>query len=644
MSVNNIKDIKNVDSENFDYLLAESNFRIESVFRQRNKRVVEPNVPMTCEINNSNITNYTIASENYKPDNAKTKTGGTFDFIMPANEYGLMDLRDGEFVVQAQYAYFDRSPCDAGDGIVNAPRFGNQCLMSLFQQIQLFIDDTEVQCNKWPGFSSNAEFALRYPHCKTLEEDYEIHGYNRTDDSQYKLTDYVGLVDASADVDKHVQAQIDNLMSEFKNQSITIKCFRLKDTNKISYLYTGFITQRIKLSDIFSVVDTLPPLYNHSVLIRFNRTPNNDIICNTATADGVKCQFLGFMKFKLYQDVYVTTDQFIQTAKKYYSKPIETLITQDKQYFQPIVSEPGSASTQEFNINIDAAYKNKLLTIAIPRSTNFAYQANRVDMNYVVAGTTIANSTINYFLQGNNAAGADLDAAITGRSKSFINGITNGDGVVNNTTQSKHYDTLKAPANSYTYGGLRALTIENASAGTKLYNFEMENDGVITCTKGQISPYVKDSQTNYTANENEIKISNYEDVYRQYVKARLHFQQSEDEALDFNTFMKEYCIYCVDLSPFDISPGDQIKITMNFSSWEGAYNPYYSYNTKATIPVPTGGDRSAARPEIPQRYTSSNIICNLFCDKVLRLLPGRQIQLADMISTSTVEVENSTMA
>ena len=41
--------------------------------------------------------------------------------------------------------------------------------------------------------------------------------------------------------------------------------------------------------------------------------------------------------------------------------------------------------------------------------------------------------------------------------------------------------------------------------------------------------------------------------------------------------MKEYCIYCVDLSPFDISPGDQIKITMNMSSWGGTYNPYYAY-------------------------------------------------------------------
>jgi hypothetical protein len=137
MSVNNIKDIKNVDSENFDYLLAESNFRIESVFRQRNKRVVEPNVPMTTSIKDGALNTYQNAVDNYTPKNDETKTGGTFDFVMPANEYGLMDLRDGEFVVQAQYAYFDKSPHNTSDGIVNTPRFGNQCLMSLFQQKML---------------------------------------------------------------------------------------------------------------------------------------------------------------------------------------------------------------------------------------------------------------------------------------------------------------------------------------------------------------------------------------------------------------------------------------------------------------------------------------------------------------------------
>lgn len=631
MSVNNIKDIKNVDSENFDYLLAESNFRIESVFRQRNKRPIPPNVTMTASIKDGTLDTYEHALEHYSPKNDETHTGGTFDFIMPANEYGLVDLRDGEFVVQAQYAYFDKAPTEGKDGIVNTPRFGNQCLMSLFQQIQLFIDDQEVQCNKFPGFSSNAEFALRYPHCKTLEEDYEIHGYNRTDDECYKLTDYVGGT-AAEDTAGTIQRQIDEVMKGFKNQSITLKCFRLKDAStNIHYFYTGFITQRIKLSDIFSVVDTLPPLYNHSILIRFNRTPNNDIICNTATADGVKCQFLGFMKFKLYQDVYVTTDQFIQTAKKYYSKPIETLITQDKQYFQPIVSEPGSASTQEFNINIDAAYKNKLLTIAIPRSTNFAYQANRIDSHYKALTTlSTMTDTVHYILEGNNTAATTIAGIKNGYSHQFDNSNTG-------TSSTNHFDVLKAPANSYTYGGLRSLEIVNASAGTKLYNFDMEIDGVIKCTEGQIDKYDKKSQNNFANGVSTVQIANYEDVYRQYVKARLHFQQSEEEALDFDTFMKEYCIYCVDLSPFDISPGDQIKITMNMSTWGGTYNPYYSYNeTKKQEGLP-GGD-------LVPRYASSNIICNLFCDKVLRLLPGRQIQLADMISTSTVEVENATMA
>lgn len=624
MSVNNIKDIKNVDSENFDYLLAESNFRIESVFRQRNKRVIEPNVPMICDLVSDAITSKADYDNKYQPDNAKTKTGGTFDFLMPANEYGLMDLRDGEFIVQAQFAYMDNSGENNKEGIVNAPRFGNQCLMSLFQQIQLFIDDTEVQCNKWPGFSSNAEFALRYPHCKTLEEDYEIHGYNRTDEECYKLTEGISSVNP--------EYTISEVEQSFKNQGITLKIKRIapSTTTPAYYIYTGFITQRIKLSDIFSVVDTLPPLYNHSVLIRFNRTPNNDIICNTCTKEGVKCNFLGFQKFKLYQDVFVTTDQFIQTAKKYYSKPIETLITQDKQYFQPIISEPGGNNTQEFNINIDAAYKNKLITLAIPRTTNFAYQANKGSMYYMAPtySTDLSNLKNKPYL----TLEFD-DDALTGITAADVYSLEELNlKQFDNTVAEKHYDTLKAPANSYTYGGLRALEVVNASAGTKLYNFEMENDGVI---KGKSSILGTDSvktQYNYRMDPNDIRLANYEDVYRQYVKARLHFQQSEDEALDFNTFMKEYCIFCVDLSPFDISPGDQIKITMTFSDWSASYNPFYSYNAKKFTDNSDG------------RYTSSNIICNLFCDKVLRLLPGRQIQLADMISTSTVEVENSTMA
>lgn len=636
MSVNNIKDIKNVDSENFDYLLAESNFRIESVFRQRNKRPIEPNVPMTRSVFDGAISATPTQAEfdaYTNVDNAQSKASTQCDFLMTANEYGLVDLRDGELVIQAQYAYQDSTKPVTGNtryGVVNTPRFGNQSLLSLFQTISLFIDDHEVQCNKWPGLSSNAEYALRYPHCKTLEKDYEIHGFQRTDTSDYSLNlldDYASAYPASQAA---LQAVCDKIALNFSNQSTTLKIYAIAGATAqpTRYLYTGFITQRIKLSDIFSVIDTLPPIYNHKISIRFQRQPNNNIICNTATMTGAICQCLGFTKFKIYQDVYVTTDQFIATAKKYYSKPIETLITQDKQYFQPIPAEPGEASTQEFNINIDAAYKNKLLTIAIPRSTNFTYQANNISGYY--GAETIATNVIK----------AALPTATASYDK--LNRFDNG-----NTVPYRHYDTLKAPANSYTYGGIRQLKVTSVASGADLYVFDSELDGNIKITEGQIPTNVIATNCNYGA-AGEIQIANYQDVYRQYVRARLHFQQSEEEALDYDTFIKEYCIFCIDLSPFDIPQGDQIKVSLTTSAWNNNYHPFYSYNSKNPIESSFGSTTASASAitptTIPPRYTSTNVICNLFCDKVLRLLPNRDIQLVDMLSTSTMEVENAQMA
>jgi hypothetical protein len=581
MSTNNIKDVKTVDSENFDYLLAESNFRIESVFRSRNKAVIEPNVPVITE-----KTDLTAASNVITPDQSKTKVGATFSFIIDASEYQLLDLRDAEFDIQAEYAYV--SPAPGGYVPDVQPSFGNQCLLSLFQNIELFIDGVSIARNAYPGFSSNAEYALRYPHCKTLEKDFEIHGFVSTD-AQRKF--YSGLDHGATTA----VGTIGPNMAAFSNQSITLKVIPLTDNS--GHLVCGIITQRMRLSDIFSVVNSLPPIYNHKVEIRFQRTPHNYICCNTntlsdvANPNGRLCQFLGFMKFKLFEDVYNTTDQFVATAKQYYSKPIETLITQDRQLLVPIISKPEKASQQSFNLNIDTAYKNKLLTICIPRTTDFASQANKID----------------YYCADANNAWSGID----------------------NNTSNKHYDTYKAPANSYTYGGLRYLDVISTN-GLILYRFDMENDGVNNLPNGMMNNATPISMINCGNDSNYIP--NYQDVYRQYVKARLHFQQSEDEAIDFETFLKEYCIYCIDLSCFNLSPNENIKITMGFTAWDQRnYSPYYAYNSKEISGV-------------KQNYMSSSIICNLFCDKVLRLLPNRRVELADLMTTNTVEVDNSTMA
>lgn len=602
MSVNNIKEQKTVDEQNFDYLMAESNFRIESVFRQRNKVEKESQPTILGTVKKYQLAENQLTIDNYKafatPDSNNTKTGGTFDYQIPANAYGIVDLRDGEFDIQAQFAYCDVIPKIGTElyplGAAQAPRFGNQPLLSLFSQIQLFIDDKEIQCIKVPGITANAEFALRYPHCKTLESTYEINGYQSTQEKNWTV-----FTDVPANDTTNNELQSINVENIANNQSIQMKVYRLSgdnagdgSTKSDCYLYTGFITQRIKLGDLFSCVDTLPPLYNHSILIRFNRSPNNDIICNTFTYSDQRCQLLAFNRFKYVQDTYVTTDQVIQYAKKYYSKPIETVFTQEKTIMQTIPTEPTASSLIEIPINVDAAYKNKLLTIAIPRTSNFSWQPN---------------SAMNWVDNANNHKIA---------FKSVDNSVAN-----------LHYDVLKAPGNSYTYGGIRSMYVRAIGAGTELYRFTPEADGTITIPSSQANKYSIKTQLNF-AND-EWKIANYQNVYREYQKARLHFQQSEEEALDFDTFMKEFCIYCVDLSPFDISPGEQIKIQIETSSWAGTYNPYFAYNEKQ---------------DGTSRQASKSILCCLFCDKVLRLLPDARCEICDMISANSVEVENANMS
>lgn len=589
-TTNTIKEVKNVDSENFDYLLAETNFRIDQVFRSRNKAVIEPTIP---------IISAPVSSANYAADyiafnSSKTKPGAVFSFIIDANDYSIYDLRDAEFDIQAQYRYLTSAKtAGVGNGVIaNAPRFGNLALLSLFQQIELYIDGTSVERNLYPGMNANMIYALKYPHCKTLESTYEINGFNKT---------FADLCDYQDATGNNVAV---SALSTLDNQSITIGQVQYAAgtaTTRTQNIVSGFITQRIKLSDIFACIETLPPLYNHKVEIKFTRASHNYIVCNTCAVgedlqdDEKYCGFMGFTKFKMFQDTYITTDQLINTAKQYYSTVKETIITQDKQVLVPLITQPAANQTQSFNINVDAAFKNRLLTIYIPRTSSFAYQPIEADTVYDANGRLIA---------------------------------------ADNTKADRHADVRKAPANSYITGNLRYLSVSTTS-GLKLYEFDMENDGVIECSTNFINKGSLSSQLDY--NQGAIKIMNYQDAYKQYVKARLLFQQSEEEAIDFDMFCKEYCVYCIDLSCFQLAPNENLKITITTGAWNQqdnagtanvAYNPFF-FN-----------DNNAAG----NRYQSTAIIADLFCDQVLRLMPDRRIEMATMITTDKKEVENSNMA
>lgn len=558
MSTNQIKEIKSVDSENFDYLLADSNIRIESVFKSRNHDPFEANIPLTTEPITSSIAAATFANDvkAYKPSVQKTKGSTKFSFKIDANDYSIFDLRDAEFNIQIQYAYQDTYSTDAIP--INYPSFGNQALLSLFEWIELYIDDRCVGRNVVPGMNSNANYALRYPHCKSLEKNYEINGYTSTDSSKYS-----GFNINTDGVDESISA--------FDNQSITLKVFTDNATraNAHNALYTGFITQRIKLSDLFFFIKTLPPLYNHKVEIKFQRSAHNYLICNTNTVAGVKAECIGINKFNLRLDVYNVSDQLMASLKSAYATPVETLVTVEKQQLVDFMTVPSSGSGTSFNINLETAYKNKLLTLCIPRTNDFVNQYNKIEDRYATAYSSITGKTID------------------------------------NNLPKNHYDTLKAPANSYTYGGIRSLTVQTLN-GVKLYQFQPEIEGVIEGPKAGFRMDKPETQLNFVSNNTDVKIANYEDVYKQYVKARKHFWEEENEALDFDTFMKEYCVYCIDLSPFKLSPNENIMINIQYSEWGSNYNPYFENNAN----------------DGTNRNLSTRLLCNLYYDKVLKIGSG----------------------
>ena len=610
-----------VNEETYPYIFPDVDLKVQSVFRRRNKTVIPPNVAMLT--NNPRGPDFTLPSGAYStthpttinsndfdaaakayaygtPLNATnkldTKPNATSTFEMNASENQLFRLQDAEINIIAQYAYYDYGDDAKASIPITKPMFGNQCLLSLFQTIELRIDDIAIERNAHPGFSSNMDYALKYPHCKTLEKDYEIHGFTSTDPKKYVLPE------AGASAYEGVLTAFDT----FDQQGITCQVITLPrattDGDDGAYtapqrnFYTGFINQRIKLSDMFACVKDMPTIFNHKVSIVFQRTSHNDIICNTFTCQGVKCQFLGFWTFNLIQYVSETTNELSDYARAYYSKPIETMITVKKDVMTPFVQQPTSAGTISFNLGIDPSFKNCLLTIAIPRSSDMAGQYNKNQAFFT-----------------------------TSNDKEYTATLT-----IDNSTVNKRYDAFYAPANSYTYGGLSFLTVYNN--GNLLYKFDMENEGLITGNKTMFRLNDPNIQHNYKVGDN-IHCANYEDVYTQYIRAREHFEAPECEALDYNTFLKEYCMFCVDLSYFEIPSNGQLTIVVGYSSWDGNYNPYFNDNTKGKN-IGNGGYATL----IDGVWTATQIITNLYCKKILRLMPGRSVGIYDGLSTSSAEI------
>lgn len=551
---NIIKEDKSVNADNFAFLLAQSNYNLSSVFRSRNHNETVADTPMTSSDETTTTTKNLNTLEETQSRNHQ------YQFrILGASTNQIADLKDAEINVVASVF---SGKAGATMSLADIPRLGNQALLSLFSSIELYIDSTLIERIDYPGMSANADYALRYPHSKEAEKALQSNGFITPieDSIFFKKTSTEGATDTT------YQLYEDGIY-DFHNNSVMWSVFGTDAGNWLR----GLITQRIRLSDIFPCIATLPPIFNHSVVVNFTRSSSNDVIATASTENQIT-KLNAFIDFKIVQDCYIITDELKKAAMSYYSKPIETIFTKCKQIPVGFVSEPQKNTTMTFNVCVDSAYKNKLAVFCIPRTTNFNNQPYSV--------TKRKNNTFAY-----------------------------------EDSLGKQYDVAQAPANSYTHGGLSSLTIYTMN-GVKLFSFDMQRDGEI---KGPFDIHDKATMLDMMLSPTDTAgtIFNYQEVYQQYLKAREQFGQIAEEGLDFTTFMKEYCMYCVDLSPFTINAGENLRVEMKFADWAVTYSPYHARNTKT------------------YDYMSKQLLTLFYSDKILRLLPNQNCELADLFAART---------
>lgn len=582
-SVNNIREDKSVNADNFEFVLAQSNYNLSSIFRSVNHNECIPDTPMCSDDKTLDVS---VPNANLGETQSRNHQY-SFKVVSPSTNQ-IVDLKDVEINVVA--SVFTHKDTAADAVIADVPRLGNQALLGLFSTIELYCDSVLIERIELPGFTSNAHYALAYPHSHGAEECLESHGFitkikdeiqigNLTSKTRYVFkenTDFQGVTTVAGLIEKLEKKQvvedadIAQHMGVYSYENASVAWGTIKPTGGNDRI-RGVITQKIKLADIFPSVSTLPPIFNHAIQINFTRNSENNVIASVCKGY-TPLKLNAFIDFKITSDNYIVSDELKKACMEYYSRPIETIFTRCKTIPVSFPSKPSKNSTMSYNIAVDTSYRNKLAVFAIARSTNF-----------------------------NNQTPSECHQMDIAKKYHDV--------------AKYQYDVASSPANSYTHGGLRSFTVYSSN-GLKLYGFDMSRNGN---TRGPINEFDKITMLDVKTTPNNVLIQNYQEVYQAYLAAREQFGQIKEEGLDYMTFLKEYCIFCVDLSPFSLNAGENLRVEMVFDDWNDNYSPYYALN-----------DASNAAG-----YVAKQVLAMVYMDKILRLLPNAQVELADLFQART---------
>ena len=539
-----------------------------------------------------------------------------YDFVIGANSQAIFDLSQCYFNVAGRI----RIPgeCAAAAKDIN---LGNLFLGSLFQNAQLELGGSVIAMNANPGIDANMQAALKYDR-RDLEEytvsdrEFMINYFDKDLDSVQQVVDIIAgaitfpalpnvlagsIVNVTAGTTPaiglantrivatqtvglavHANATVDAfdltfgpdgvlltgwcnvttnaaINAPFQNLAIQTVVNPPNDISKVisqSYIaqakdrcsvipnctpveeqingvwYTTFPFRcKLFLSDLFNyTVDSLDYIFNREIKITLTRSASSHIICNITSflaTEQTKAEVYEMNKFELVCFSYLLTDKARSQLIQHYSAPVETLYGVQTTNLTPLYNFD-KESEQTITLPLTVNFDTKAIILAFPKCSNALVPLSTPDKDMITTNIT--------------------------------------DGLPNGKYQPSWY---LSNSNSYNYAGLRYIRIANTN-NASIYTYDFQ--GTETNPTNP-KPFIKSFDYGNSIDPAPCKILDYREAYDQFKKLRLLFGKAPDNAMDYWTWLKDYCIIPIDLAGSNIPPNTRILITLQFASWDPKYNP-----------------------------------------------------------------------
>lgn len=337
-----------------------------------------------------------------------------------------------------------------------------------------------------------------------------------------------------------VYATIDN--------STSIKKYNAAIEDKIVSGITDLVSFNVSipLIQIFPGIVSLYPVFNQDITIKLRPRQNDfavdinngNIASNllasvTGTAGNV--EVYSIFQNNLFNIARVLTSDSKQSSLNYYSNPITTEFT----HIQTInmkFTQIAAGGNEPITSSISTNYSPLLALFAIPKSNSRKSYHTSVAKGYKKEQYDGTDVPMQYEWFGSN------NCSLTNLGLRKISFKTS------NNVLLAEYDLGKNP-----------LSFSTTTAESEKY-------------------YCYDLTTNKPL------MLDYAEVYEEYRKARKFFGKQPEGALAFDEFIKDYCIYVVDMSSFALPRGTKIVVEVEYANWNG--KDYSGIGTGSTSTSP----------------------------------------------------------